>query len=72
MKLTEKAINKIDKKTRLKLAIALGFTEYWVGKLVLNNKVNGPLTTTLALQVIKEETGLTDAQILEAETSLVK
>lgn len=72
MKLTKKAIKKIDKKTRLKLAIALGFTEYWVGKLVNNNKVNGPLTTTSALQVLREETGLTEDQILEAETATAK
>lgn len=65
MKLTERAISEINQETKLKLAIALGFTEYWVGKLLEANKDNGPLTTMAALKVIREETGLLDAAILE-------
>jgi hypothetical protein len=65
MKLSKKAIRKINKQTTLKLAIALGFTELWVSRLVKKNKSNGPLTTPSALQVIREETGLTDQEILE-------
>lgn len=64
MKLSKKAIGKIDKRVKLELAIALKFTEYWVGKLVEKNKNNGPLTTPSALQVIREFTGLSDDQIL--------
>lgn len=66
MKLSKKAIRKIDKQTTLKLAIALGFTELWVSRLVKRNKLNGPLTTPSALSVIREETGLQDEDILEA------
>lgn len=67
MKLSKKAINKIDKTTKLELAIALGFTEYWIGKLVQKNKNNGPLVTPAALEVLRNETGLSDEQILVAE-----
>lgn len=65
MKLSKKAIRKIDRPMRQKLAIALGFSEYWVSRLVKKNKVNGPLTTPGALDVIRQETGLTDQEILE-------
>jgi hypothetical protein len=67
MKLSKKAISKIDKTTKLELAIALGFTEYWIGKLVQKNKNNGPLVTPAALEVLRNETGLNDDQILVAE-----
>lgn len=65
MKLSKKAIKKITRETRQKLAIALGFSEYWVGRLVAKNKKHGPLTTPSALSVIREATGLNDDEILE-------
>lgn len=68
MKLTRKAIKGIKEQgTRLKLALALGFSEQWIIKVIDANKSNGPLTTALALKVIREETGLTDSEILEEE-----
>lgn len=67
MKLSKKAIKKITRETRQKLAIALGFSEYWVGRLVEKNKSNGPLTTPSALAVLREETGLEDKDLLEAD-----
>lgn len=67
MKLSKKAIRKIDKQTTLKLAIALGFTELWVSRLVKRNKLNGPLTTPSALAVLREETGMEDKDLLEAD-----
>lgn len=68
MKLTKKALKEIDvKETRLRLALALGFTEAWIIKVIAANKENGPLTTAMAIQTIKAETGLEDSQILEAE-----
>lgn len=72
MKLSKKAIKKIKRETKQKLAIALGFSEYWVGRLVEKNKKNGPLTTPSALQVIREETGLIDDDILETESAPAK
>ncbi|MBS1915712.1 MAG: hypothetical protein JST87_05505 [Bacteroidetes bacterium] len=68
MKLTSRALRLINNKdTRLRLALALGFTEQWVIKLIDDNKDNGPLTTAKALQVIKGETKLTDTEILIEE-----
>jgi len=68
MKLTRKAIRAIkDQAIRLKLALALGFSEQWINRVIDANKANGPLTTAKALKVIREETGLTDSEILEEE-----
>lgn len=72
MKISKKAIKKITRDTRQKLAIALGFSEYWVGRLVIKNKKNGPLTTPSALNVLRQETGLSDEQILEQEPAAAK
>lgn len=67
MKLTKRAIKKLTKQTRLKLAIAMDFSEQWINRLVDQNKDNGPLTTITAMQIIMKETGLTQEEILEAE-----
>lgn len=68
MKLSQQAIGELsEREPRLKLALALSFTELWIDKLIDANKNNGPLTTAKALQVIREETGLDDSQILEEE-----
>lgn len=64
MKLSKKAIDKLDSQSRMRLALALGFTAYWIDKALKKNKPNSSLTTATALRVIKEETGLTDDQIL--------
>lgn len=66
MKLTANAILAIDKPDiRLKLALGLAFSETWVRSLIAANKDNGPLTTAKSLQVIREETGLVDDDILD-------
>jgi hypothetical protein len=70
MKLSKKAIKKIDRPMRQKLAIALGFSEYWVGRLVKKNKSNGPLVAPPALLVLRQETGLQDEDILEAAATV--
>jgi len=68
MKLTRKAIKAIkEREPRMKLGIALGFSEQWIIRVISANKANGPLTTATALKVIREETGLTDSEILEEE-----
>lgn len=68
MKLSKKAIKGIKNQAcRLKLALAMGFSEQWITKVIDANKQNGPLTTIKAMQVIREETGLTDSEILEEE-----
>lgn len=65
MKLTKQAIQAINGRVKLELALALGFTEAWTTALVKKNKDNGPLTTAKALQVISEKTGLLETEILE-------
>lgn len=65
MKLTKNAIKSLNRPARLSLALALGFSEQWINALVESNKDNGPLTTAKALQVIREELNLTDAEVLE-------
>jgi hypothetical protein len=68
MKLSKKALKQINTRPiRLKLAIALNRSERWIEMSVINNKPNGILTTAAAIQVIKEETGLSDSEILESE-----
>lgn len=70
MKLSKKALKGIkNQPARLKLALAMGFSEQWINKCIDANKQNGPLTTATALKAIREETGLTDSEILEEETA---
>jgi hypothetical protein len=72
MILSTTAIQSIDRKTRRKLAAELDFTEYWIGKLLENNKPNGPLTTAKAIEVIGAETGLSRDEMLQEEEVLTK
>lgn len=67
MKLSNKCINRIqgNRNIVLRLALDLDFTEIWIIKLLEANKDNGPLTTAKALQVIREELNLSDAEVLE-------
>lgn len=68
MKLSERAINAINTRpVILKLALALDFTELWINKLIAANKEDAALTSATAMKVIREATGLTDAEILEEE-----
>lgn len=69
MKLTKQAIDSITVDTRLKLGLALGFSEQWIIKLLDANKPNSPLTTMAAVKVLREETGLTDQELLTEEVS---
>lgn len=68
MKLSNIALERIsERKVLLQLALSLDFTEQWMRRVIENNKDNGPLTTAKALQTIREQTGLTDQEILEEE-----
>lgn len=49
----------------LALASKLKFTQTWIRELARVNRENSPLTTMAAVQVIREETGLLDSEILE-------
>lgn len=67
MKLSNLCITKIqsDRAKIMALALGLNFTELWINRLLDANKDNGPLTTAKSLQVIKEQTDLTENEILE-------
>jgi hypothetical protein len=66
MRLTKKAIKRIKStQTRLRLALALGFSEQWIIKLIDQNKDNGPLTTIKAVQFIMSETSMGQEEIVE-------
>jgi len=54
-----------DRELRLRIAMALDFSEQWIDRVVSANKKNGPLTTASAMKVIREELGLEDSEILE-------
>lgn len=68
MKLTHKAIEAIrnDKRARARLQLELDKSEYTINRYIETNDDN--LTKAAALKVIREETGLTDAQILESSS----
>lgn len=63
MRLTRKAIESINKTTRLKLALALDVTEQSIIKYIAAN--DEQLTLAAAIQVLREETGLPDKELLE-------
>ncbi len=68
MQISKKAIKKLTPASMLKLALALNCSEQWIKRLVKANKPNGPLTTYSAVSVIRENTGLTDNEILIGES----
>lgn len=66
MRLTKKALKAIDKqKIRLLIALSLDCSEMSVRRYIESNDDN--LTKAASLKVIREETGLTDSEILEQE-----
>lgn len=71
MRLSDKAIIAIKESTRLKtrLALAMNRSVYTIDVWLKDN--SDDLTKAAALAVIREETGLTDSEILENETAEV-
>jgi hypothetical protein len=64
MKLTEVALTAIDKQAiKSKLALALECSENTINRYIRTNDDN--LTKAAALKVIRQETGLSDEDILE-------
>lgn len=67
MTLTQTALDRIrEPRIRMRIAVALGITDQAVTKLIKRKSTN--LTKIAALQVIREETGLSDQEILEEVT----
>lgn len=66
MRLSQKALQQINTtQVRLRLAMQFDCTERWISQLIKENQSDGDLTKASALQIIREQTGLTDADILE-------
>lgn len=73
MKLKKKALAAINNpKTRALLALGLCHTEQWIIQLMKKNDPNGSLTTMAAINIIKEQTKLSEKDILEEEKEAVK
>lgn len=70
MILTQTAIAAVRKNSsiRMKLAEALGCTDFTIIRYLANNSDN--LTKAAALKIIKQETGLSEKQILVEETQV--
>lgn len=71
MRIRKKALLTINESTRLKtrLALELDKSVASVSRWISENSENNPLTTAKALQIIRDETGLEDSQILEETVS---
>lgn len=59
------AISKISVKTKNRLAIEMNCSVQTIERWIKQNKENNGLTTAVAIQVIGEETGLDQSEILE-------
>lgn len=72
MKLTIKAIDAIrnNKRARARLQLDLNKSEFTINRYIADNDIM--LTTAQALEVIRQETGLSDDQILEKEPEGVR
>jgi hypothetical protein len=63
--LSKKSIGLLTSRARNRIALALDCSTYTVDRWIRENEVNGDLTKMVPLQIIKEETGLLDNEILE-------
>lgn len=69
MIIKQEVIDNIKEDKRLKAQLCAVFNKHFgtVERWINMNIDNGPLTTTAAMKIIKEETGLSEEQILEQE-----
>jgi hypothetical protein len=65
MKLSDKAIKAITTQATNRLALEFKCSVYTVSRWVKDNESNGDLTKARAIQIIAEETGLPETEILE-------
>jgi hypothetical protein len=71
MKITTTAINKITVRTKNRLALEFNCSVPTVERWIKDNKENGDLTKSMALQILSEELNLTDTEILEEEKTTI-
>jgi DNA-binding transcriptional regulator YhcF (GntR family) len=67
-KITILALRGTNKDFKERMAAELGVNYTTIARKINDNEQNGLLTTAKSLQMIREETGLTDAEILEEDT----
>lgn len=74
MRLSQTAINKIKSNNQVKARLISNFDKspFTIERWISDNERNGQLTTASALQIISDETGLNDDQILEREPDEVR
>lgn len=65
MRLSKKAIKAMTVRIRNRIALSLNCSVPTVDRWIKENDSDSDLTKATALQIIKEETGLSDQQILE-------
>jgi hypothetical protein len=67
MQLTQTALDKINTSPELKkeLVYHLANTSYTLDRWLRDNKPNGNLTTFRAIEIIKEQTGLKQSDIIQ-------
>lgn len=65
MKVSNKAISSLSVRAKNRLALELDCSVQTIERWIKENEENGKLTTAKAVQVISEETGLGQDQILE-------
>lgn len=68
MKLSNKAIKALTVRARNRIALALDCSVQSVDRWIKENESNGNMTKAQVLQIINEETGLSDQEILEEIT----
>lgn len=73
MKITDKGIQAIreNKRLRNRLAFELDKSPATIHRLISENEANGDLTKAKFLQIISEETGLVDTELLEEERAAI-
>lgn len=72
MKLSAESIKSLTTRTKNRLALELDCSVQTIDRWIRENEGNGDLTKAAALKVIREETGLSDQEILEEETEEIK
>lgn len=72
MRLKAIAIKSITTRTKNRLALELDCSVHTVERWITDNEDNGNLTKSKSIEIISEETGLKESEILEESAEVVK
>lgn len=67
MKISRTILKDLTVRTKTRIALEFNCSFATVDRWIRKNEANSQLTTVKALEIIKEETGLSDQEILEEE-----